>query len=550
MRTAKQIFALLMSLTMILALGITAFADGNTYFIKINQSETDHTYEVYQIFKGDLNEGVLSNIQWGSGISSSGQSHFNQVPGNTSQNAAGYAKLLAEGGATAAAAFAKFIAEDYLGTSSGTLNNSNSYQKTDLVPGYYLVKETSTSLTTGEAMTSYILEVVQNVTANPKNTGVPDVEKEITEELNNKTSEASIGDTVHFKITCTIPGAAANYNYYKLVIADKLDTGLDFGSITSVTINGVPASIWNEGSSTGDYQLRQTPNADGKTFKLALTDAKSHAGQTVIIEYTATLNEHAEIGGSEGNKNTATTQYSNNPNYEYNSEPFPGLNDPMGEKPEVTTQTFTTGLTLHKVDGNHQPLQGASFKISGSGVKTVLVSKEIFGDNPDGEYWKLNDGTYTKTDPNTPGVDQSKYESLTTKYSKSVTTELKNATSSGVNSNVEAAVGPDGELFFNGLGAGDYTITETVTPPGYNTIDPIAIRITFNPTDKTFSLTRDGEPVVGVENLFSMEVINNSGATLPSTGGIGTTIFYVLGGALILGALVLLITRKRIGTDD
>ena len=105
-----------------------------------------------------------------------------------------------------------------------------------------------------------------------------------------------------------------------------------------------------------------------------------------------------------------------------------------------------------------------------------------------------------------------------------------------------------GHVTFTGLGAGVYTITETKTPAGYNTIAPITFTLTFNAETKTF-VSDNASVVVGADNKLDTTIVNQSGATLPETGGMGTTLFYVLGGVLVVGAVVLLITKKRMGAE-
>ena len=108
-------------------------------------------------------------------------------------------------------------------------------------------------------------------------------------------------------------------------------------------------------------------------------------------------------------------------------------------------------------------------------------------------------------------------------------------------------------MAFAGLGAGTYLLTEEVAPNGYNKLtNPITIVIAANPTlnGPNWTVTKDGTALTAPTGIYALEVENNMGATLPGTGGIGTTIFYIVGGALILGALILLITKKRMHTTD
>ena len=207
--------------------------------------------------------------------------------------------------------------------------------------------------------------------------------------------------------------------------------------------------------------------------------------------------------------------------------------------------TYTTELTILKNDENHNILPGAEFTLTGNGVNIVLVTTEKFTVATDGTYWKLTNGTYTTTEPT---VDNSAdYADTNTKYNK--TTELVAKGTGKTEASVVGAVDSEtGTVTFTGLGAGTYTITETKTPAGYNTIAPIEFTLTFNVADKKFVSNND-QIVVGNDNKLDTTIVNKAGATLPETGGIGTTIFYVLGSILVLGAGVLLIAKKRMGEE-
>ena len=372
----------------------------------------------------------------------------------------------------------------------------------------------------------------------------------------------------------------------------------------------------------------------GKTFQIALKNPKALAGKTIFVEYTATLNENAVIGETP-NTNKTTVQYSNNPEQDYDGEDTNNDGKPddltkniYGETPEQETKTFTSSIRLKKTDGTNT-LQGAKFKITGDSVKTVLVTSDVFeeGTGTGYDYYKLKDGTYTTVAPaendsyvlkgNAPGattynVDDGGYvrsgegpdytytvatydqlrDSTTPIYAKvTATKDQYEAPVSGVykkykkttktetietsqSVSAEAFVDSNGFVKFDGLGAGTYTITETQTPTGYNSIEPFTVTISFDKTDADKDTTNndtDADNLVwsatspyvvtqtnttgtitevdsnsdSVVDTFLIEVINQSGTQLPSTGGIGTTIFYVVGAILVIGAGVVLITRRR-----
>lgn len=505
MKHSKKLASLLLALVMALSLAVTAFADeSTTYSITINNSTAGHTYEAYQIFTGDLatNEAgnkVLSNIVWGSGVSEAGQTALGDAAAKTET-------LKTEADAKA---FAKAVAP-YLTTAAGSANTvtDGKYVISGLAAGYYLVKDQDGSLTgDADAYTEYIIKVVTDTTATPKSS-VPTVEKKV-KDTNDSTGVTSdwqdsadydIGDSIPFQLKATLANNVSSYTTYKVVFHDTLSKGLTYNKDAKVYIGGVE---------TTGFTVTATVNDDGTTTLTVSCDDVKALGATnssvITVEYTATLNENAVLG-SEGNPNEVYLEYSNNPN---KSEV--GDNE-TGNTPEDVVIVFTYKVVVNKVDGEGNPLSGAEFTLE-----------------------KYNKET-------------GKWETITV---------VKNE---------------EGTIFtFSGLDDGSYRLTETKTPVGYNTIDPIyfVIEATHDetadaPTLKTLNayLTdangnkqtemKDGESVnidLGTVDLtagsITTTVVNKSGSELPSTGGIGTTIFYVLGGVLVLAAVVLLVTKKR-----
>lgn len=288
-------------------------------------------------------------------------------------------------------------------------------------------------------------------------------------------------------------------------------------------------------------------------------------GETVIVTYEAELNEKAEIGDGTGNTNTAILEYSNDPNTEYGDynnpgtpgKPNPDPTDPetgnplptipMGETPEQVTNTYTTGIKLFKIGENDTKLTGAEFQITGDKMVVVLVSGNVFVEDLGGTYYKLNNGSYTETEPNPS--NESEYASTTTKYTKTTINDRVMDSTESVE--VKAFVDEDGCLTFEGLGEGTYTIEEVTVPAGYNKAANTVVTIDWNPNAvnpaKMWTATVGGEQLAfnDGEGVFDLTIKNQSGSELPSTGGMGTTIFYIVGGALVLFAVVLLVTKKR-----
>ena len=222
----------------------------------------------------------------------------------------------------------------------------------------------------------------------------------------------------------------------------------------------------------------------------------------ITVEYTATLNTNAVIG-SAGNPNKVMLEYSNNPNQ--------GGEGNTGKTPEDTVIVFTYKTVVNKVDGEGNPLTGAEF----------TLEKFVKGDDGADEYNTVK-GTWTPIDV------------------------VKNAEGT--------------EFTFKGLDDGIYRLTESVTPAGYNTIDPIVFVVTAEHdilSDNPALTSLNGEAVTGLidftpvldQGALTTDVVNNAGSILPSTGGIGTTLFYVFGTLLVVGAGVLLVVKKRMSTS-
>lgn len=481
----KKVISLILSMAMVLSLTVLSFADEaetpTTYSITINNSATGHTYEAYQIFTGDLSGSTLSNIVWGSGVSSTGQTALGDAA-----NKAESLKTVAD-----AEAFAKAVAPYLTETKvSSTPGENGGYVISGLAAGYYLIKDADGS--EPDAYTSYILKVVKDTTATPKG-NVPTVVKKV-KDTNDSTGETTgwqdsadydIGDSVPFQLKATLADNVKDYTTYKVVFHDTLSKGLTYNNDAKVYIDGVEKS---------GFTVTPTVNNDGTTtLTVSCDDVKAlGAGNSskITVEYTATLNENAVLG-SAGNPNKVYLTYSNNPNKSESG------NNETKDTPEDTVIVFTYKTVINKVDSDKQPLTGAEFTLE-----------------------KYN----KKTD---------KWEAVTVVQNEAGTS-----------------------FTFKGLDDGNYRLTETKTPNGYNTIDPIEFTVTAehdtlsdNPTLTSLS----GNATTGeitftsstTEGSLSADVVNNSGTTLPETGGIGTTIFYVVGAVLVIGAGVLFVTKRR-----
>ena len=516
MKTIKKLMALMLSLVMMLALGVTAFAEANgntstgtTY--TITAPDTDHQYEIYQIFTGDLSDdGVLSNVKWGAGAK-------NVTPGETvSQKVLDALTVVnSKSDREKLNTIEKYANLGHPTTiiSGKTKNLERTYEAK---AGYYLIKDKDGTVTGTDTYTTYIVKVVGDVNITPKS-GVPSFEKKIkdTNDTDGTTSDwqdsadYDIGDEIPFKLEGTVSSKYADYKKYYFAFHDTAEASLTFKEIKGVYVDG---ELINTG-----YQLVSEPT-DGCTFEVVFDNLKEikdgngnklvHNDSKIRVEYTAVLNKNANLG-NKGNVNTAKLEFSNNPNDEQEGKPE------TGETPEDSVIAFTYQVVVNKYkdevkDGNE--LEGAEFTL----VKKLPNNK-------------------------TQNIDV-----------------------------VKSGKGTGNIFTFKGLDDGDYILTETVTPSGYNTIDPIKFTVTAEHTIKwekeartgiLTSLSGNAEKgeiafsTIAKENeqpgIFglSTDVINKSGSTLPSTGGMGTTIFYVVGTILVLAAVVLLITKKRMHAD-
>lgn len=545
MKTVKRALALVLALTLLLAMSATVFAAAQTYSITVkNENKSisikDNTYYAYRIFDATYNG---DNVAYTVNENFAG---FTYTVSDKNYQGEALINYLADLTADSAAldAFAK-AALDYATTNhiaaAGTVKATDETAVISVdAPGYYLVAGTATApnnqtVTAACSLTTAKPDAEVNVKAD-----VPSIDKKIVEESGKvEANTANIGDKVSYEITSKVPNMTG-YTKYFFVLNDTLSKGLTFN-------NDVKVKIGETELAADAYSVTSTTNRDGTTsVKIVLNNFINYQeknGQTILVTYSATLNRDAEVGTTP-NTNAVKLVYSNDPNHTYTGENEPAAGDPTGETPESKTETYTTELTITKTDGNGQILTGAEFTLTGNSVNIVLVSESTFTEGENGTYWKLKNGTYTTTEPTTE--NQASYNSTETKYSKTTTLTAKGTDQT--ETSVKGYVDNEGKVTFRGLGAGGYMLAETVTPAGYNTIEPIKFTISFNKDTKTFS-TDNKNISVGTDNTLSTTIVNNAGAELPSTGGIGTTVFYVLGGLLVVCAGVLLITKRRMNKN-
>lgn len=444
------------------------------------------------------------------------------------------------------------------------------YQIKDLDDGYYLVKEKDTTDIDPETRTLYMLRLVENVTLTPKD-GTVSLDKIIVEGATEAVSCANnIGDIIEFDITGTLPERYNLFDTFEYTFVDHMSEGLTYvaGSLKVETVNGdvvkeiLPADGLYEFDEVSDVVKNVTddekgealPSKYGNATRITVTipDVKAieaNSNYTVTlntklrITYKAYLNENAEIGNP-GNPNEAKIVFDNDP-----------YSTTKGETGQKEVHVFTFELDTTKTDGqNGKTLNGAKFRLyrERGGHKQYVVMEQ--------------------DDPATTTIDESQFVSHWTNWideadlneyiasRTDLTVEKQNELKTylianyGYASVLESKDG--GKVLVKGLDVDTYWLKEIDAPDGYSVLDePTMFYITATYTDTevtALKLTVSGkEPADGNldTGVVQLGIVNNPGHTLPSTGGIGTTLFYIVGGVLFVGAAVMLITKKRMSSE-
>lgn len=504
--------ALLAALALVLAMAVPAWADGVT--CSITAPNNGHTYEVYQIFTGTLSEDngtkVLSDIKWGkNGINGDTPVTVGKsVPENVLKEITDVAEKSDSEKLKVIEKYVDLTAnKKFITVNSGATEN---------VPaGYYLIKDTDNSYDNQhDAYTQFIVEVAGKVSFQPK-TDYPTVEKKVQENSKtngttgdyggkyNDVADYSIGDAVPFKLIGSIPDMS-QYSTYKYTFHDTLAESLTAPAGTDVKVY---MSSNKAGSDKQDITSNFTVTVSGQEITVHANNLKTitdiSANKYILVEYSAVLNSKAAINKenvtdtNNGNINKVYLTYSNNPRNESEA----------GRTPEDTVIVFTYKIEATKVDGETKKgLEGVTFRIY-----KMIGDDKLYAQVAEG---KLNGWVNT------------------------------------ANKNCVLTSGEDGKFSLAGLDDGTYFIEEITPLPGYNSIDPVEIQVSGNTKNgqtgngATSELT-DVTFTVGETTENAITIVNNAGTTLPSTGGMGTTVFYVVGGGLMAVAVVLLVTKKR-----
>ena len=500
MKVIKKMTAIMLSIMMVLGMSSVVSAAGSTTGsgsyadndgkITIDNAISGQTYKLYRILQLESFSG--ENYAY---TVESGWDDFVTDPTTGGQyltKADGYVTWKGGKDDTRYKDFAKAALAYAQSKSITAIKEENSRSATvtfsGLPLGYYLV-DSSTGAICSLTTTN------KEATIEEKN-GVPSVEKKVQEDSKKNTANeygdtntADIGDTVNFKTTITAQAGAQNY-----VLHDKMSEGLSFAD-SSVQIQWTKKS---DGTTTPlvsgtDYDVTTTglETMDPKctfhvTFKKDFCD-KLAKDDTIVITYSATLNKQAKVGTSE-NTNKTWLMYGENPGIKSN---------------EDSTTTFTYKIPVFKYTGSDQGLAGAEFQLNRvegttkTPIKVVKTSRE--------------------------GATEEVYR---------VATTTEQPTALDIVTTISS-----GKFTIEGLDAGTYYLTETKQPDGYNKLSK-AVKIVIDENGNIF--VNDG-----ASSTSLVKVENKSGSLLPSTGGRGTTLFYILGAILVVGSGVVLITKKR-----
>lgn len=520
-KVIKKLLAALLAVAMVCAMAIPAFA----YNIKEDINK-DHSFEAFQIFKGDVEGNKISNATWGSNITHPDDfleklkdapiigAQFQSIDATNATDAATVQKVLAviskwSNSDNDSIAFARFVCKylyptaDANPTHAAIGNHTLHFDDA----GYYLIVDT-TYFKPGDsyvAYNSFMLTVTQanwNVDVTPK-VEKPSVKKEVYDNQDGTSNEAGFGSSADhaineefkFKLTATLPASNVHvydyYDKYTVIFNDTLSEGITFDRLDTVEItNGTTSQVIDSNKYTL-YEKQPYLTLGIDDVKTCASGLNLNDGATITVTYTAHLNEKAFVniaGGDTSNINKVYLTYSNNPRDESS----------IGKTPESTpvyVYTYQLNNTKRQNTVDGPALAGAGFKL----YSDAECNNEV-GLYQEGEfYYPIKDATGKKA--------------------------------------VEMISGENGQFNVKGLDAGTYYLKETITPAGYDTcgVTPVTIKADHSGNDH-----------VNLEGS-NLTIVNKKagGITLPSTGGIGTTLFYVVGGGLMVAAIVLLVTKKR-----
>ena len=528
----KKILALTLVLIMALSLATTAFAATAT----VTVAKAGHTYEAYQILTGSQGESetALGDVVWGTGMAANSAAFLaelknNATVGETFKDAVD-AKSFAEAMAkltdnSEGAKIVAAIADKHKVANSGVELKNGENTVDD---GYYLIVDVTNLSGQHDSKNASLLQVTRDITIADKSS-IPVVDKQVHDEEADaeanhtdgwgETADHAMNESFQFKLIATLSEDEdyAEYEKYQVIFTDTMSAGVTFESIASVKVEDVTLTA-------DQYSCTAVAGQAGGSWKLTIADIKIFDGVDLtdgaIVEviYNAHLNENAVVGNFDENKNTVYLEYSNNPNA--------GGEADFGKTPEDTVWVFT-----YEVDSTKY-------------ADEIETGKELPG---------AGFTLYTTTDGTTKGNPvKLVFDTTKNAYRPASAAEIADDATAEVKKVVtEMTSAADGKFHVIGLDVGTYIMEETNVPAGYNKCADITIEITavHKEVDKD-----NAETIITMKKdnvaASQVDVVNKSGAVLPETGGMGTTIFYIVGGLLAVAAVVLLITKKRMSSAE
>ena len=589
MKTAKRLLTAALAVVFTFMCALPAMADDTTYTLTITNPEAGHTYEAYQIFAGtfstgtvknekneDVTESYLSDINWGSGVITSGNDYAAMIDALKHTNPVLYdnGETLVEGvndatkvavalnnhnNAETADIFNEIVGghlTDVFAEATATADGKMVFE--NLTPGYYLVKDKDNSLAgkDNQSYTKYLVKLVDSTEISVKSQSMS-LKKFIVKGNDKvKANNAAMGEKVNYRletVTSKMDGYESPYTY---IIHDELDEGLTFNQDVVVKIGKDADLDKNEVYAAANVKVKYSTAANGKyseTMPEVPENGKlyicitvnnlvenSKQDMNVLVTYSATVNNKAVIG-TKPNTNTAYLEYSNNPNQSQ------GNNIPTSTTPAEHVYTYVAGFEISKVSPADKLLPGAQFMIEGTDGTTITKLNVIgysFEEDDEGKYYHV-DNSYTtaaQTDY-TGAMYDAKYGTI----------EKDGPQVVGMTSDKDETVGT---LRFNGLKEGTYTITEVLAPTGYKKLGkPITVKIKWTApklengeTECEWTYTASSEEndaVLATSANDHYKIVNQHGLTLPFTGGEGANLLAGLGLALMAAAVAAILYIKR-----
>ena len=560
MKNTKRFFAMAAALTLAacaaapMTMNVSAAATENTVsFTGEVKDGVTHNYSAYKIFSGTVDGDNLTNISF---AKTDGFDAFlaalkaDATIGDkftTAGTVAEVANVLSgfSDKSADAKAFADFVATHATLLAAPVTGQGSLTLDSD---GYYVIIETGATGGNDYAKTSYILkqydasegaEIAVKSAAPTVDKQVYDNDDKAATGDNNgwgESADHAINETFQMKLIATIPADEdfAAYKAYKVAFHDKYNKGITFENIASVTVAGETV---NAGEANTDYQLAS--NTTNRTLDItinnivpAITAASKKLGTdeiTVEVIYNVHLNEDAatvnasasDLSTSYDNVNGVYLEYSNNPNWNGSGTATPGEDTPgddesTGETPKDYVWVFTYESNNNKVDDANKPLAGAKFQIKNGDTVIKLVDK--------------GNGEYVVADQS---LEVSTVEGASPKIVDTM-----------------VSTGTDAKFNIKGLDAGTYTLVETAAPQGYKVAADTVFHISATHSEGKTEQGADKETAAvtlatGEGNSLNHTIVDSSSSKLPSTGGMGTTLF-VLGGGCMAGlAGIYLISKKR-----